>query len=100
MSTTAAVSVDEFQALEEKVVRAVEVLRREREARARAEAERAEAQRERAEAQGEIERLHAEVGRHAETAGHLQSEIDALHGERVEVRRRVEKMLQQMDELL
>lgn len=79
-------SVDEFQALEEKVLRAVEVVRRERDARAHAEAE--------------AERLRLELERQAGATGHLQTEIEALQGEREQVRRRVEKLLQQMDEML
>ena len=37
--TTATISVDEFQALEQKVLRAVEIIKQERDARAKAEAE-------------------------------------------------------------
>ena len=66
------VSVDEFQALEQKVLRAVEIVKREREARAVAEAE----------------------------AAMLREQLAALSQERDSVRQRVEKMLAQMDELL
>ena len=87
MSTAAvAISADEFQALEERVRRAVEVLRRERAARATAEAE--------------AEHLRAELHQQREAAGHLQADLNTLQGEREQVRRRVEKLLQQMDELL
>ena len=87
MSTSAvAISADEFQALEEKVLRAVEVLRRERSARASAEAE--------------VERLRGELDRQRESAEHLQTGLTAMQSEREQVRRRVEKMLEQMDELL
>jgi len=41
---TAVVSADEFQALEQKVLQTVELIKKEREARAHAEAERTEAQ--------------------------------------------------------
>ena len=40
--STATISVDEFQALEQKVIRAVEIVKQEREARAKAEAESAQ----------------------------------------------------------
>ena len=87
MSTTAvAISVDEFEALEQKVLRAVEVLRRERDARAKAEAE--------------VQRLHAELDRQTQSADGLHGELNALRQEREQVRRRVERMLEQMDELL
>lgn len=87
MSTSAvAISADEFQMLEERVLRAVEVLRHERGARSAAEAE--------------VERLHGELDRQRESAGQLQAGLTALQSEREQVRRRVEKMLEQMDELL
>jgi chromosome segregation ATPase len=84
--STSTVSVDEFQALEQKVLRAVEIVKREREARAAAEAEAASLRE-------QLAALHS-----ATTA--TESEITNLHREREAVRQRVEKMLQQMDELL
>jgi hypothetical protein len=66
------VSIDEFQALEQKVLRAVEIVKREREARAAAEAE----------------------------VASLREQLAALNEEREAVRLRVEKMLSQIDELL
>ncbi|MDP9050614.1 MAG: hypothetical protein M3O31_07815 [Acidobacteriota bacterium] len=97
-------SEDEFQALEQKVLRAVEIVKREREARAAAEAEIASLQ----------EQLTAQAGSAAtevqaaeSRAQSLQrekevaeSQISALNQERDAVRQRVEKMLQQMDELV
>ena len=82
----ATISVDEFQALEQKVLRAVEIVRREREARAAAEAE-AAALRE------QLEALTA-------ASNATQTQITTLNQEREAVRARVEKMLQQMDELV
>lgn len=82
----ALITADEFQALEQKVLRAVEIVRREREARIAAETE-ATALREQLEA--------------LTTASNAtQSQITTLHQEREAVRARVEKMLQQMDELV
>jgi hypothetical protein len=69
---SSSVSVDEFQALEQKVLRAVEIVKRERDARAAAEAE----------------------------AAALREQLAALSVERDSVRQRVEKMLEQMDELV
>ena len=85
MSTTV-ISLDEFQALEQKVLRAVEIVKSEREARAAAEAEVA-ALREQLEFQNLV-------------ANEAQSTVTNLNKERDQVRQRVEKMLQQMDELL
>ncbi|MEO6803487.1 MAG: hypothetical protein ABI197_09630 [Granulicella sp.] len=84
--STASISVDEFQALEQKVLRAVEIVKREREARAAAEAEVASLR----------EQLSTQSGLTDET----NTELQALQKERSDVRQRVEKMLAQMDELL
>ena len=83
MSTSAPISVDEFQALEQKVYRAVEIVKRERETRAAAEAEVARLKE-------ELERARQEHSVNAESAA---SELDALRQEREQVRQRVEKML-------
>ena len=86
MSTSATISVDEFQALEQKVLRAVEIVKREREARASAEAE--------------VARLREQLEAERSSASAAESQLSHLHQERDQVRQRVEKMLQQMDELL
>jgi chromosome segregation ATPase len=80
------ISVDEFQALEQKVLRAVEVVKREREARAAAEAE--------------VTTLRAQLAESQSLTTMVESELTTLTKEREAVRQRVEKMLQQMDELL
>ncbi len=82
----ATVTADEFQALEQKVLRAVEIVRREREARAAAEAE--------------ATSLREQLERLTSASNSAQTQITALNQERDSVRSRVEKMLQQMDELL
>ncbi len=80
------ISFDEFQALEQKVLRAVEVVRREREARAAAETEVATLR----------ELLDIQT---AETT-EARARVENLSQERESVRVRVEAMLSQMDELL
>jgi septal ring factor EnvC (AmiA/AmiB activator) len=85
MSTTT-ISVDEFQALEQKVLRAVEIVKREREARAAAEAQVASLN----------EQLESQLS--AQIA--VEAQLNTMSNERDAVRQRVEKMLQQMDELL
>jgi hypothetical protein len=85
MSTTT-ISVDEFQALEQKVLRAVEIVKREREARAAAEAQVASLN----------EQLESQLS--AQIA--VEAQLNTMSKERDAVRQRVEKMLQQMDELL
>ena len=87
------ISLDEFQALEQKVLRAVEIVRRERETRAAAEAEVVAAKAENAALREQL----ADLSSASNTA---QTQITTLNQEREIVRMRVEKMLQQMDELL
>jgi hypothetical protein len=84
--STSTISVDEFQALEQKVLRAIEIVKREREARAAAEAEAAN--------------LRAQLAEQQQLSAMAESEINTLSKERENVRLRVEKMLNQMDELL
>ncbi len=91
--SAANISVDEFQALEQKVLRAVEIVRREREARAAAQAEAAAAK-------AETEALREQLADLTQASNAAQTQITALNQERDSVRARVEKMLQQMDELL
>jgi SMC interacting uncharacterized protein involved in chromosome segregation len=83
------ISVDEFQALEQKVLQTVELIKKEREARGAAEAERDAAQE-------EITQLRDQLS----IAQAAQSEVESLYREREAVKQRVEKMLAQMDELL
>ena len=80
------ISADEFQALEQKVLRAVEIVRREREARAAAEAE--------------VTALREQLDQLTSASNTAQTQITSMNQERDQVRLRVEKMLQQMDELL
>jgi chromosome segregation ATPase len=80
------ISADEFQALEQKVLRAVEIVKREREARAVAEAE--------------VASLREELASYKSNARAIETELTTLNKERDAVRLRVEKMLHQMDELL
>ena len=90
LSNSAPITADEFQALEQKVLRAVEIVKREREARAAAEAEVAALR----------AQLEAQQASQAEALSAAQAQLSTLNQERDAVRQRVEKMLQQMDELL
>jgi chromosome segregation ATPase len=80
------ISADEFQALEQKVLRAVEIVKREREARATAEAE--------------VASLKEQLDTQLNSTIAVEAELSTLSKERETVRLRVEKMLHQMDELL
>ena len=79
------VSVDDFSALEERIQRIVDVVKREREARISAE-ERAVT----AEAQTRMQ---------ATLTDQLQNEVNTLRGERDHVKQRVERLLAQLDAL-
>jgi hypothetical protein len=78
-------SVDDFAALEERVFRAVSLVRNERQARAAAE-ERAVA-------------LEARLAVEHPAVERLQQEVDSLRIEREQVRQRVERLLSQLDAL-
>ncbi len=80
-----AVSVDEFAALEERIRRAVELVKRERQARAEAEERAAKAE----------EKLQAQ----SPVVEQLQRELHVLRVERDQVRQRVERLLAQLDAL-
>ena len=90
---SAAISADEFQALEAKVLQAVEMIRRERDLRAAVEAERNEAQ-------AQVATLQERLRSLEEANSTAQTELDSHHRERDMVRGRVERLLAQMDELL
>ncbi len=80
------ISVDEFQALEQRVLRTVELIRKEREARAAAETELA--------AMKEL----LDVASAENTS--LHTDLQAMKQEREQVKTRVDAMLKQMDELV
>ena len=90
---TGSISVDEFQALEQTVLKAVEIVKREREARAAADAQNAALQ-------TEIAALRAQLATHNQAQADVQTQLTTLNQERDLVRQRVEKMLHQIDELL
>jgi chromosome segregation ATPase len=107
----ATVSVDEFQALEQKVLQTVELIKMERASRAAFEADAKSAREELANVQAQLLEMTAKVaerdqqlaGLHEQLAAAgtaTQQELDSLHKERDAVRQRVEKMLASLDELL
>ena len=76
---------DEFEALEQRVLRTVQLIKQEREARAAAEATIAE--------------LRSQLDARSSVATDLEAELSALRQERNVVRGRVEKLMSQMDDL-
>ncbi len=84
-SVALALSVDDFSALEERVRRAVEVIREERAGRTAAEERAAKAE--------------AELASQSPATEQLKEEVRSLRAERDHVRERVEKLLSQLDSL-
>jgi len=84
-------AVADFQALEERVLRAVELLKAEREAHAAATAKVEELERHSAE-------LERQLSTRAEQSTRLESEVSQLQQERDHVRGRVERLLKHLDE--
>lgn len=85
MSNTT-VSVDEFQALEQRVLRTVELIRKERELRSTADQE--------------IIALKELLDHASSENSSLTVELSALKQEREQVKTRVDAMLKQMDDLV
>ena len=80
-----ATTVDDFGALEERVVRAVEVVKTERAARAQAEET--------------IEKLRHEAEEQGAALTLAREQLRTLEREREQVKQRVERMLKQIDEI-
>ena len=83
--STVALSVDDFSSLEDRILRAVNIIRRER-------MERAAADQRAAEAESKLRDQNA-------ASEELQKEINTLRAERDHIRQRVEKLLSQLDAL-
>jgi len=100
---SASISVDEFQALEQKVLQTVELIKREREAKAAAEAEVTAVKSELAASKEELESRGQEIVALREelaASGDANAEVQSLQREREAVRLRVEKMLASIDEII
>jgi len=80
-----ALSITDFAALEERIVRAVELVKSERQARAAAEERAAKAE--------------AQLGEQSPLVEQMNQEIRSLRAERDQVRQRVERLLKQLDAL-
>lgn len=80
-----AVAADDFSALEERVVRAVELVKSERAARS--------------EAEQEVARLKQSGDEATAQLAQVQAQLRALEREREQVKQRVERLLKQVDEI-
>jgi chromosome segregation ATPase len=90
--STVSLSASDFAALEERIVRAVELVRRERQLRSEAEARAASAE-------ARVEQADTQMREQMASADELRQELAALRAERNEVRGRVERLLSQLDAL-
>jgi hypothetical protein len=80
-----AVVTDDFSALEQRVVRAVELVKKERAARVQADET--------------VARLQDELESQGANLEHANEQVKTLENEREQVRLRVEKMLRALDEI-
>ena len=94
-----AVSADDFSALEDRVRRAVDVVKRERQARATVEGRVTELETRAAEAEARASQAEAQLQGQAPLLERLENEMSALRTERDQVRQRVERLLAQLDAL-
>jgi chromosome segregation ATPase len=89
---TISLSASDFAAIEERIVRAVELVRRERQLRSEAEARAASAE-------ARVEQADTALREQMASADELGKELAALRTERNEVKERVERLLSQLDAL-
>ena len=82
---TVALSLDDFSSLEDRILRAVNLVKRERMARTAAEQRATEAE--------------AKLNDQKSATAELQKEVGSLRAERDHIRQRVEKLLSQLDAL-
>jgi chromosome segregation ATPase len=90
--STVSLSTSDFAALEERIVRAVELVRRERQLRSEAEARAASAE-------ARVEHADTQLREQMAAEDEHRQELTALRAERNEVRGRVERLLSQLDAL-
>lgn len=76
---------DDFSALEERILRAVELVKKEREVRAHAEQT--------------VTRMQGQLDAQAALLAQAQEQVRLLEREREQVKQRVEKLLSQLDEI-
>jgi chromosome segregation ATPase len=98
-SSILGVSAHDFSALEERVLRAVEVVRRERQARAAAEERAVQAEERTTQAEERATQAEAQSLDHGSIIEQHEKDLSALRAERDQVRQRVERLLGQLDAL-
>jgi chromosome segregation ATPase len=92
-------SSDDFSALEERVLRAVDLVRKERQARGAAEERATQAEGRIAQLEERAAKAESQTSEKSQHAERLERDVQELRAERDQVRQRVEKLLKQLDSL-
>lgn len=92
-------SADDFSSLEERVLRAIELVRKERQARGAAEERAADAEGRLAQAEERAAKAETQLNEKGQQAERIEHDLQELRAERDQVRQRVEKLLKQLDSL-
>ncbi len=94
-----AMSADDFAALEERVLRAIDLVRSERQAHKEAEERATQAEGRIAQIEERAGKAESQLGEQGRRVEELERDLKQLRAERDQVRQRVEKLLKQLDSL-
>jgi len=94
-----AMSADDFTALEERVLRAIDLVRKERQARGAAEERAKQAEDRIAQIEERAAQAGSQLSEKSQHVERLERDVQELRAERDQVRQRVEKLLKQLDSL-
>ncbi len=92
-------SPDDFAALEERVLRAIDLVRKERQARKEADERATQAESRVAQGEERAGKAESQLGEKSQHVERLERDVQELRAERDQVRQRVEKLLKQLDSL-
>ncbi|HUH63857.1 MAG TPA: hypothetical protein VLZ50_12705 [Terracidiphilus sp.] len=92
-------SPDDFSSLEERVLRAIDLVRKERQARGAAEERATQAEGRIAPIEERATKAETQLGERNQQVERLERDVHELRAERDQVRQRVEKLLKQLDSL-
>jgi peptidoglycan hydrolase CwlO-like protein len=94
-----AMSPDDFSALEERILRAIDLVRKERQAHGAAEERAAQAEGRIAQIEERAAKAESQLSEKSQHVERLERDVQELRAERDQVRQRVEKLLKQLDSL-
>jgi uncharacterized coiled-coil protein SlyX len=96
---TLAMTADDFSSLEDRILRAVNLVKREKLARSAAEERATQAEERATQAEDRATQAEVKLAEQVPVTEQLQKDVTALRAERDHVRQRVEKLLGQLDAL-